>query len=823
MIDRPARRRLCCLLLAAVAAAVPALPQEETTPTWRVLADRGDRTLREAGPAQAEAVFEEALAAARTVGDENGQAYVQVWLGQVYGRQGEFAAAGAALDAALAYYRSAPTGEGAPHPSLAAALGNRSIVARRLGDLDLAARLLGEQIELVAELPPERQAPPWNNLGSVHYDRGDLRLAEEAFRRSLTLRREAGDLEASAIPLGNLANVLTLLGEGEGALALYREAVGLHGQDRRGNLPVLLRNLALHENDLGDPGAAAEALREAERIALELGESHVVPALVQARAEVLLGAGELEAAVQLADRAIEFARQQGDLRHEMMSRLTLAEALARLGRHELASRQASEAVRTGEKLGAATHLWRALTVQALASRDPSGTGLDGAGLERLNEAIEALESWRDEAVAPGPSRRRFLDERRAPYHHLIDELVRRGRALEALTVADRARARTLLELLGGESAAAASAASSPITAGDLTRLLGRRALLAYTVGEEALFVFWALPDRRAGESLRHRFGWERRALPRDQLRTRVEGLRSTLAGRALGYRPLARELGRELLPEIVVDAFSASPASRPAELLVVPDDALWQLPWLALETEAGPLLDLAPIAVAPSLRLAEGLGERRAAGRGIAWAGQRPWPPTAPGQTELRTAADLAASSVDRARLLHFAGHGQLVDGEPLRSSIELSLGRAGSGPAASPAPRLVAESLLGRSLSAELLTLAACETGRGAVGAGEGVAGFSWAALQSGARNVLATLWRVDAEATRLATESLYRPLLEARTEPVSLAVLVGEAARRVRARPGYEHPFYWAAWQLVGAGHVAPAAAQPFPPSADVTRRPG
>src|SRR5262249_8036054 len=146
--------------------------------------------------------------------------------------------------------------------------------------------------------------------------------------------------------------------------------------------------------------------------------------------------------------------------------------------------------------------------------------------------------------------------------------------------------------------------------------------------------------------------------------------------------------------------------------------------------------------------------------------------------------------------------------------------------------------------LHADLVTLSACETARGRSAGGEGFVGFTQALLMSGARSVCLSLWKVDDTATALLMQRFYANLLEARPdqpkplpkaealaeakawlrglgreEAASLAAeLTGGAARAKGAhgrkpravaptrptsagedRP-YAHPYYWAAFVLVG-----------------------
>ncbi|HUT95173.1 MAG TPA: CHAT domain-containing tetratricopeptide repeat protein [Thermoguttaceae bacterium] len=113
-----------------------------------------------------------------------------------------------------------------------------------------------------------------------------------------------------------------------------------------------------------------------------------------------------------------------------------------------------------------------------------------------------------------------------------------------------------------------------------------------------------------------------------------------------------------------------------------------------------------------------------------------------------------------------------------------------------------------------DLAVLSACETGLGPVAGGEGVLGLQRAFQVSGARSVVATLWKVSDEATRQLMERFYEnlwdrkmPKLEALRQ-AQLAML-REGPNRGMAlvkkegepeKPRRVPPYYWAAFVLSG-----------------------
>jgi CHAT domain-containing protein len=112
---------------------------------------------------------------------------------------------------------------------------------------------------------------------------------------------------------------------------------------------------------------------------------------------------------------------------------------------------------------------------------------------------------------------------------------------------------------------------------------------------------------------------------------------------------------------------------------------------------------------------------------------------------------------------------------------------------------------------AAELVTLSACETGRGRAAGGEGVLGLQRAFLVAGAGAVVASQWRVPDDPTQVLMREFYGRLwgkdLVSRAEALRQAQ-VYMIERWQRPRSGTEPkggkgptpPFFWAAFTLAG-----------------------
>jgi len=111
----------------------------------------------------------------------------------------------------------------------------------------------------------------------------------------------------------------------------------------------------------------------------------------------------------------------------------------------------------------------------------------------------------------------------------------------------------------------------------------------------------------------------------------------------------------------------------------------------------------------------------------------------------------------------------------------------------------VTAEAILGADLSRlDLAVLSACETGLGDVGGGEGVFGLQRGFHCAGCRNVVASLWQVNDEATAALMSRFYARLWEEKLPAI-------EALRQAQLDV-YRHPAKINDWATRGGLKLAP-----------------
>jgi CHAT domain-containing protein len=150
--------------------------------------------------------------------------------------------------------------------------------------------------------------------------------------------------------------------------------------------------------------------------------------------------------------------------------------------------------------------------------------------------------------------------------------------------------------------------------------------------------------------------------------------------------------------------------------------------------------------------------------------------------------------------MLHLATHGHFNEANPLLSGLELEPGGDDDG-------MLQVHEILDLPLDADLVTLSACDTALGtgyftSLPQGDEFVGLNRAFLAAGSASVMATLWRVDDRASVSLMKRFYERLGASRGE-TSAAGALAAAQRESRDSGELGHPYYWAAYVLVGQSH--------------------
>jgi CHAT domain-containing protein len=158
------------------------------------------------------------------------------------------------------------------------------------------------------------------------------------------------------------------------------------------------------------------------------------------------------------------------------------------------------------------------------------------------------------------------------------------------------------------------------------------------------------------------------------------------------------------------------------------------------------------------------------------------------------TKATVTTDDFNHHKILHFATHGLINDAQPEQSAIVLSLvdeeGNAQNGFLRLP-------DVYKLKVDADLIVLSACRSALGKEISGEGFVGLTRGFISSGAQDVIASLWKVDDEATAEFMNQFYQAMFRQHLTPTAA---LQKAKQSMQEHPKWNHPYYWAAFVAQG-----------------------
>ena len=179
------------------------------------------------------------------------------------------------------------------------------------GDMRGAEEALEQMLELALRTGSRsHEAVALGNLALIAHDRGEYSLAKTRYRRSLAIYREVGG--SDTVGYKNLAELCIEVGEFEEAGALLEQSLAVTRETgARRSESFALGSMALLCNCKGEHLDAERLSRQGLNIAQELSDMDAEAAAIMQLGNALVALGELHAAQQAFERAIELLHNVG--------------------------------------------------------------------------------------------------------------------------------------------------------------------------------------------------------------------------------------------------------------------------------------------------------------------------------------------------------------------------------------------------------------------------------------------------------------------------------------------------------------------------------
>jgi len=802
---------------------------------------------------KAKEYLKKAIAITIQIGDKDGEARLNGSLGTVFRSLGQYDKAKDYLEKALAITIQIGDKEGE-----GISYGNLGTVFTSLGEYDKAKKHFEKALAIKIQIGDKNgEATSYGNLGTVFTSLGQYDKAKEYLEKALAIKIHIGDKNGEATSYRNLGTVFTSLGEYDKAKEYLEKALAITIEigDKDGEGSAY-GNLGTVFTSLGQYNKGKEYLEKALAITIQIGDKKEEARCYENVGTVFTSLGEYEKAKEYLEKALAISTQIGDKKGEGSSYGNLGTVFKSLGQYDKAKEYLEKALAiriqighregeaadygnlgalyqsVGEYVMAEDYIEKALSItQDIEDLDKEFKILCVLTVVKLcqykiQEAFDCLFL----SINKSESLRSFLgdnddfkvsssDVRNFPYQNLSAFFCFWGNPNNALYVLELARARALADLMATQYSVESHISADPqswIGIENIMKNESNSSCLYISYHDHDLF-FWVLKtsgiihfrritvdEKLVGAGLVGKlddfFAKSFRSFsiaPEEDCEDRsLNDVQSLAALRLIeeddeetGNSESSFSLYYRMLIIPVVDLLEE------AELIVVPDRCLNQVPFPALADEGGKYLsEKYRIRIVPSLmtlkliqdspacyhsqfgalivgdpavgtvrykreqtsfsRLPCALSEALMIGRLL---GVQPLL----GQHATKQAVLKRLHSVS---LLHFAAHGNAERGEIALSPVR-------------PPNRIPEEEdyLLRMSdiaqvqLRAKLVVLSCCHSACGQIRA-EGVVGIARAFLGSGARSVLVALWAISDRATEQLMCRFYEHLVRGESASESL-----------------------------------------------------
>ena len=736
---------------------------------------------------------------------------------------------------------------------------NLGTVCLSLSEYKKAEEHLNNALVINIEIGDKQgEATCHGKLGCVSRSLGEYGKAEEYQRKALAISLEIGDKREVATCHGNLGAVYLCVGEYKKAEEHLNNALVKTKEigNKKGEA-VCYGNLGSVSESLGEYGKAEEYQTKALKIRKEIGDKSGVAACYGSLGKVCYFLGEYEKAEEHINKALKIKQEIGEKQGEAWCYGLLGNLSRSLGRHTKAKKHHKKALDISRTISDISEEAEWHLQLANDTIYEGNVGLQHEVVSNLSASINKCEKMRSFLGHNDQFKISLFESRSGSYQLLSTQLCVSGKEKEAVCVLELGRARALADLIAGQHSAQQQLPVNPPSWADIERIMKKesncsclyisyfgqdmfllvvkesKALHFRKINVNECFVTKGL-ERNVHQVFRKDCFRSFKVLPQEHCEDRsLSFLTASDATHEQAeqenlavYRQEGDEEEENLQPVPtlaeqykMIIAPVADFLDEP-ELMIVPDRALYKVPFAALMDERGNYLsDAYRIRIVPSLTTLGIIQDFPADYHSRTGAlivgdpdvgkvfhkGHIKEPCSLPCAREeaemigklIRADPLLGEQATKKAvlqnlhsvSLIHFAAHGDAERGE-----IVLAPQRPTEGNPSEKDYLLTMADISQVQLRAKLVVLSCCHSAQGHVKA-EGVVGIARAFLGSGARSVLVALWAIPDKATKELMRRFYEHLVRGESASESL-----HQAMKWMRKNGYSDVSDWAPFILIG-----------------------
>ena len=707
-----------------------------------------------------------------------------------------------------------------------------------LGYLEKAIQFLQRSLSIAQDTGNKQlEAVCHSNLGRVFSSLCDFKKAIEFYQDSLIIAKGNGNRDVQGTVYNNLGSAFHSLGYFskaleccDRALDIARKTENTHAQG------TVYNNFGNVYQSIDKKREAGECYQRALTIAKETENEHAQGTVYNNLGSLHQSLGDCLRAIEFHQLALSLAKKIGNRDLQGKTYINLGHAHQSLNDFEEAFKLYQLGLRIAEETG--NKYSEQVARSALAHASWSHGDLFTA--EQLFESSLKLFEEMRVLLQRNDEWKIFFREKHNCSQCLMRLQIQRGNKLDALSTAEKGRAQALIDLMelqyttnarNSTQTASKQQMESPISSVVSTTL--------FSAKDTETMNFWLLREGQLCHFEQQEFSEDEMKTLTDKTYKQIGVVRIVRSDEDSqdesddedemedfsyrGEEPAASPQDEERCLKTLYDLIIApiSHLIKDDELIIVPDGSSFLIPYAALmDQDSRYLSETRRIRLAPSLqslRLLTKCPEGHHSTTGALLVGN-PWVETVPikpkgpktycqlpgAEEEVKMIGQIlnidpiigknatkenVLREINKVSLVHIAAHGLKETGE-----IVLSPNLASSGRPEEKDFLLTMADVLDAHLSAKLVVLSCCYSGRGRIKA-EGMVGIARAFLGSGARSVIASLWNIDDVATLEFMRHFYKHLVAGQSASKSL-----HSAMKWMRESEKSKVKHWAPFVLIG-----------------------
>ncbi len=718
------------------------------------------------------------------------------------------------------------------------ALNNIGVVSDNLGQYEKALNYYEQALAIFRKIEDvKNEGGNLYNIGLVYANLGQYEKALDYYEQALAIFRKINDVKGEGANLNSIGLVYYIFCQYEKALNYYEQALAIFRKinDVKGegteltNIGAAYQNLSQYEKALNYYEHALDIFRKIKDFEGEGTDLNGIGVVYQ-------NLGQYQKALNYYDQALAISREIKDIKLEGLALNNMGQALLHSGKLKKAEKNLNASIQVYESIREKVYSGTERT--GFQSTLPAVYGSLAAtriALGQPGKAFESLERGRAKSFLDllGTREAGFKKEKTGQISELENQLasLREDRVKLAagpmgkkkrsagvsldnkISERDKERFDLIEQLRRNDPELGSLISVSPPGLKEIQSLLAPGTAMVeyfhngeYKISGEEHNNLWIFIIHKRGVHF-----------------TEVDVSKADLTETLETYASLLAEETQDLKKLTAVNNQLYEWMIRPIEpiqkiltshtLIFVPWDPMFKIPFATLAPENGrPLAASKNIVMSPSAGIYRFVSSKHATGRKKIFALGNPDTALTPlpgAEREVSKIGELFDASIIKTRghatetlvknsyeslgrpdVIHFASHGIFNEKMPQLSHLALTPDQKNDG-------NLEMHEIFDLDWKGvSLVTMSACSSGKGKLGAGDDLVGLTRGFMFAGAPAVLCSLWDVDDEATKALMVNFYKNYINGMSRPEALR----RAQMSLMNTKKWSHPNYWSAFVLFG-----------------------